>query len=191
MTSSHFGVSEEEGEEERKYVHQKTQTFPGSQAWLNRLNNLQKSVDDFSPSEMKYLNFSQSSAMSELRSTGDNGLQFCSVPHSTGKAWYEETRSADSGVGHGTQSSFSSQFITGIHKHRPKFQEVGTSKQNYESHCFLPAVLQEHDVTRVDFVSGLLIAYYGEGGGAETGSQVRVAGMVIYSMDSRSYSYIR
>lgn len=169
-------------------------SFPGKYAWLSRLDNLGKSVSDFSPNEMKYLNFYQSSELSNSVSMDlDDGLRFHSVPHATRKAWYEETPSAVPGVG---QTSFSTQFVTGVKKrgtvslsNKTNCQEA--SKQYYDNHCFLPAASQEYRLIKVDFVSGLLIAYYGQKDDTIPENQMCAVGMAIYCVDSRSYSYTR
>lgn len=141
---------------------------------------------------MKSLNFYQSSELSNSEPM-DDGLR--SVPHAARKAWYEETPSTVSGLG---KTSFFTQFVTGVRKrgtdslsNKANFQEA-TTKQYYDNHCFLPAASQEYGIIKVAFVSGLLIAYYGQrDDNTIPESQVCAVGMTIYCVDSRSYSYIR
>ena len=206
---SHFNISEEEGDERRRYggfsIHQHKEkylgAYPGNYTWLSRLDNLEKSVSGFSPSEMRYLSFYQSSGLPELNSPAastdlDNGLQFHAVPHATRKMWYEGTPSAVSGVGQAIFNSFSSQFVTGIQKGGTDSPGAKThtgshSKQRYDNHCFLPAASQEHKVIKISFVSGLLIAFYGHGDNTVPDNEEWAVGMAVYCADSRTYSYVR
>lgn len=200
-------MSQEEKEERRLYgglvAHQNEKfwgTFPGNYAWLCRLDSLKKTVGDFSPGEMKFLNLYQSSQMPELCNlTSDCDLKFHSVPHAANKAWFEEPSSPVAGVGQ-IPSSFCAPFVTSIRNHdtgslsyRTKFQDTCTTNQKYDSHCFLPAAcLEDLRLVHVDFVSGFLIAFYGEICSSDiTRNQMWTVGMAVYCVESRSYYYIR
>lgn len=153
---------------------------------------------------MRYLNFYQSSGLPELNSPAasvelDSGLQFHAVPRATRKKWYEGTPSAVSGVSQEIFSSFSSQFVTSIRKCgddsqdvKTKLEETGShSRQRYDNHCFLPAASQEYKVIKTGFVSGLLIAFYGHSDDVVPDNEMWTAGMAVYSIESRTYSYVR
>lgn len=211
--SHHLDISEEEKDERRRYgglvtyQHEKFWgSFPGNYAWLCRLDNLEKTVGNFCPSEMKYLNFYRSSEMPELHDSASNaldgGLKFHSVAHTAKKAWFEEPQSPVTGMGQTVLSSFSAPFVTSGRKrstdslsNKTKVQNPRTAnptKQVYNSHCFLPAASQEElRLVHVDFVSGFLIAYYGQLGGGIARDQMCTVGMAVYCLDSRNYYYMR
>ncbi len=155
-------------------------------------------MDDFSPREMKYFNFSQSSVLPELSTSAfptDNG-DVQDLPDAARNAWFAAPQSAFSGVGH---KSFSTQFVSGIQKQgsdslnsRRLFQDANFSKQSYDCHCFLPAASQDSRLIKVDFVLGLVLAFYGQSCGDEGAEKcVCAVGMAVYCVDSRSYSYVR
>lgn len=215
---SSIDLSKEEEDDQRMYggllPHQHavkfSGPFAGNHAWTCRLEKLNKTIDNFNPDMTKYLNFQQSTQLAEssnvaihlnkLESSQPTGVELLNALP-TRKAWYEEPQSITFG-GQNTQDSSSTQFITGMSKssldmqNKELSEERLTSSKQYQNHCILPAVNQENSsVVQVDFVSGLVVAYYGHHpGGNEDHVKVThspVKDIAVYHTESKSYSYAR
>ena len=211
--SSQLDTSKEEENERKKYgaipAHQQTVSrFPGHYTWMSRLYRLGEIVDDFQPEKMHYLNFQQSTELPRSTSTDDvlvTDQEIKALPSKS--SWYERPQSAVTQDRQIPHSSFSTQFVTGIKptnvlqkKEVISVQEsLNPSIRHYRNHCILPAVPQKDlKIIRVDFVSGLVVVYYGQSD-SEGDSKVSFTskfcgpanGMTIYCTDSQSYSYVR
>ena len=199
-SACHSDISKEEEEERRIYGGfssrvQKEKfvgSFPGNYAWACRLDNLGSIVQDFHPEEMKYLSFYESSNLTSNGLGDDTGVLLKPL-----RTWYEVPQSTATSVGKAS-SMLSTQFVTGIKKSaRERLQnedpkETNVFKHHYENHCFLPAASHEKSkLLRVDFVPNFVVAYYGQHNAEHTSHQRSAVGMAVYSVDSRSYSYIR
>ena len=204
--SFQLGVSNEEEEDGKLYgglspqqhKEQYVGSFAGSYAWLCRLENLKNTVQEFSPRDLKYLNFSQSSHLPEMPESvlkgSDGGMQSHAVVSAPKKLWYEEPPSSVM-RGLTDHSSFSSHFISTLKNAGSSVTNATTrdsSRQCYESHCFLPATSQDNTkLVRVDITSGLVLAYYGQSNESSPESVMRVVEMAVYCTDLRSYFSVK
>ena len=174
-------------------------SFPGNYSWVCRLDNLGTAVEEFHPEDMRYLSFYESSNFTDLSSNGLNSdTDVHSVPQ---RSWFEVPQSAVANAGKIANSIFTTQFVTGIKKFAAEEslkseginieQAVDPFRRYYDNHCFLPAASHEKSkLLRIDFVSDLIVAYYGQEN-VESTSHTFAVGMAIYAIDFRSYSYIR
>ena len=168
--------------------------YPGCFAWSNRFAHLRQSVNAFSPSEGKYLNFRHSSRLSRppvvntirgLRpqQQGDETNCDLEMVEASKKAWYKEPIAMSvptaGGGGGGVLSSidFGLPLLTGVVKTpaiRPASRVKNGSESpsnfqfTYKNHCILPSAADvlgsESTVTHATFSCGVVVAYYGKRG---------------------------
>ncbi len=205
---SHSDISKEEEEERGRYGGfsnwlQKERfvgLFPGSYAWVCRLDNLRTIVEEFIPEDTKCLSFYESSNLADSSSSGfDSDTSVHSVPQ---RSWYRVPQSAVASVdGRAANSMFTTQFVTGLKKptaSEPLKSEpvnveeaVNPFRHYYDNHCFLPAASHEElKLLRIDCVSGYVVAYYSQDS-VESPFQNLAVSMAIYTLNNRSYSYVR
>lgn len=159
------------------------------------------------------MNFQQSTQLpetsdfilSKLKNTTDREFWTVAQPSNKG-AWYDEPTLTVGGQS--SLSSFSVNFVTGMADRTTKssldevdvHRALSPSKRRYQQHCILPAAIGEgFTVARVDFVSGMVVAFYGDctsnisGREINTPSEGRSAmsvnGVAVYCTTSKTFFY--